>query len=153
MSVLQSLFESHARNIARAHGWHSRGETLPTFKAWLRAEQLVRLDMLLAEHREEYSSLWEPLLGKRVLTHFLHLRTGWSPEQISQLSLDDALLLLQQDLVVVNIPGEELLYPAYVQAELQQLIQCSYQIEWPPHLDEEWDPSFCEIALGLRKPS
>lgn len=152
MSVLQSLFESHSRNIAKAHGWFSRGEALPTFKAWLRAEQLVRLDVLLAEHRVEYASLWEPLLGGRALTHLLYLRTGWSPDQISQLLLDDILLLLQLDLAVVNIPEEELRYPDYVQAELKQLIQGPYQIEWPHHSEEEWDPSLCEIAQGLRKP-
>lgn len=153
MSVLQSLFESHARNIARAHGWHSRGETLPTFKAWLRAEQLVRLDVLLMEHRQEYATDWEPLLGHNAITHLMFLRTGWTPEQISHVSFDEILLVLHLDLVKVRIPPEEIQVPQYVAAELQQLKLLPYQIEWPPHSKEEWDPSLCETALGLRRPA
>ncbi|WP_368763437.1 ECs1072 family phage-associated protein [Klebsiella variicola] len=151
MSVLQSLFESHARNVAKVNKWYSKGDALPTLKAWIRAEQLVRLDVLLMKHRKEYATDWEPLLGANAVTHLMFLRTGWTPELISHLSFDDILLVLQQDLAGVKIPEGEIQVPQYVAAELQQLKLLPYQIEWPPHSKGEWDPSLCETALGLRR--
>lgn len=153
MSVLQGLFESHASNIAKVKGWYSHGEHTPTLKAWVRAEQFVRLDILLMEHRQEFATQWEPLLDYSALTHLVFVRTGWTPEQISHLSFDEILLVLQRDLSKVNISSEELQYPEDVANELQEMRQSQRQIEWPPHSDEEWDPSFCEIAMGLRKPA
>lgn len=152
MSALQSLFESHARNVAKVNQWHSQGDALPTLKAWIRAEQLVRLDVLLMEHRQEYATDWEPLLGRNAITHLMFLRTGWPLDQISHLSFDEILLVLHLDLIKVRIPPEEIQVPQYIAYELQQRKLLPYQIEWPPHSEEEWDPLLCEIALGLRRP-
>lgn len=152
MSELQELFNYHARKVAISQKWYTE-DGAPTLKAWVRAEQLVRLDFLLNLHRKEHGTLWEPLSGNKALTHLLFVKTGWSPEQISLLSFEEILLVLQQDLVTANIPEGELQYPQHISYDLMQKQRQPYQIEWPPHLADEWDPVRYEIIQGLRKPS
>ncbi|HCU0428835.1 hypothetical protein I5Q42_06290 [Serratia marcescens] len=149
---LQSLFQKHAYHIARVKGWCSEGEGIPYYKAWLHAEILLRLDLLIIEHRKKYATDWEPLLGDRALSHLIFVRTGWSPIQITALSFSETLLVLQQDLIAVNILPGVLSLPASVRNGRAFEIHHQYpgHTELPPCSVEEWDPTLSEIAQGLR---
>ncbi|MGK0688437.1 ECs1072 family phage-associated protein [Serratia marcescens] len=149
---LQSLFRKHAYHVASVKGWLSEGDGPPFYKAWLHAELLLRLDLLIFEHRKEAATAWEPLLGRRALNHLLFVRTNLTPEQIARLSFDEILLVLHQDLKAVNIPPEVLVLPDFVRNGLAFEIhhRSPGQTELPPCSEDEWDPTFAEIAQGLR---
>ncbi|AYO37217.1 hypothetical protein [Serratia sp. P2ACOL2] len=151
INKLQSLFRKHANHIARVKGWSSEGEGIPYYKAWLHAEILLRLDLLIIEHRNKYSADWEPLLGGRALSHLIFVRTGWSPTQITALSFSETLLVLHQELIALNIPMEVLVLPDSVRDGLAFEIHHQYpgQTALPPCSEDEWNPSFSEITQGL----
>ncbi|AHE72767.1 hypothetical protein M942_08475 [Enterobacter ludwigii] len=151
---LRSLFTQHAKNIAMHRKWSSEGELIPTLKAWLRAEQLLRLDMLIMQYRDSHPSAWAPMRGTNALNQLVFSRTGWTLAQINQLSFDEKLLVLHQDLAEVNIQQEVLDLPETLMASLEyaKFEQEIYRIEWPPCSEKEWDPNLSEIAQGLRKP-
>ncbi|HFX6862417.1 TPA: hypothetical protein ACIFNG_004100, partial [Klebsiella pneumoniae] len=135
------IFISHVRNVSKANKWLTEGEAVPTYRSWIRAEQLLRLDVVLIKHRERYSAPWEPLFGQNGITHLLATRYGWSPEQVRMLSFADVLLSLQQDLAEVDIPPEVLALPEYVRQsdEFEILSRGQYRTELPPCQEHEWD--------------
>jgi hypothetical protein len=65
------IFISHVRNVSKANKWLTEGEAVPTYRSWIRAEQLLRLDVVLIKHRERYSAPWEPLFDRMELLIFL----------------------------------------------------------------------------------
>ena len=149
---LQSLFHKHAHHIANVKGWRSEGESTPFYKAWLHAELLLRLDLLIIEHRKESATTWEPLLGERGLNHLLLTRKNLTLGQIKLLSFDEILLVLHEDLKALDIETETLALPEAVKNgqafEIHR--QSPGQIELPPCSKDEWDPKLAEIAQGLR---
>ncbi|EKQ7231422.1 TPA: hypothetical protein L9Q10_003111 [Klebsiella pneumoniae] len=153
MNQIKSLLRAHAFHISRVKGWCTEGEGQPFYKAWLHAEQLLRLDMLIIGHRKAFATNWQPLLGKDALNHLLFARTGWMPTQIEQLSFADILLVLHEDLIGVQIPPEALELPDSVTSGMAYEIhsQEPYRTELPPCSEDEWDPTRSEIAQGLRK--
>ncbi|MFG0814712.1 hypothetical protein [Raoultella sp. FYR_9] len=150
---MQLLFRDHALNIARVKGWSVEGEGQPFYKAWLHAEQLLRLDILIIEHRKAFATDWQPLLERDALNHLLFARTGWVPTQIKQLSFADILFVLHEDLKAVKIPQEALELPESVKSGMAYEIhhQEPYRTELPPCSEDEWDPTRSEIIQGLRK--
>lgn len=154
LQKLKSLFTQHARNIARYRKWSSEGEFIPTLKSWLRAEQFLRLDMLIMRYRNKHPSAWAPMKGFDALNQLVFSRTGWTLDRITQLSFADKLFVLHQDLADVNIPPAALELPESVTKLLEHALHERelYQTEWPPCSEEEWDPTLSEIAQGLRKP-
>ncbi|MBL5825389.1 ECs1072 family phage-associated protein [Serratia fonticola] len=153
MDFLAQLYRNHVWSIAKTKGWHTEGDAMPTYRAWIRAEQMLRLDVLIIEHRNQFATAWEPLLGYKALTHLLFVRTGWSPQEIEKLSFSETLLVLQQDLVNVQIPQGVLIVPDSVrwslECEVSQQDPC--RIEWPPCSEDEWDPTLAEKAQGWRR--
>ncbi|EMW2203321.1 MULTISPECIES: ECs1072 family phage-associated protein [Enterobacteriaceae] len=151
---LKSLFTQHARNIARYRKWSSEEDFIPALQSWLRAEQFLRLDILIMRYRNKHPSVWAPMKGFDALNQLVFSRTGWMPARISQLSFAEKLFVLHRDLADVNIPQEVLELPALVTESLKHAMheQELYQTEWPPCSEEEWDPSLSEIAQGLKKP-
>ena len=151
---LKSLYHKHAYKVAVVRSWSSEGEGIPHYKAWLHAEQLLRLDILIIEHRKKFTTPWEPLLGKRALNHLLFVRTGWSPSVISQLSFEDMLLGLHQDLVNLDIPSEILELPENIKQSRAFAIhnQEPHRTQLLPFLEQEWDPTLSEVIQGIRKP-
>ncbi|WP_139789870.1 ECs1072 family phage-associated protein [Klebsiella quasipneumoniae] len=148
------IFISHVRNVSKANKWLTEGEAVPTYRSWIRAEQLLRLDVVLIKHRERYSAPWEPLFGQNGITHLFATRYGWSPEQVRMLSFADVLLSLQQDLAEVDIPPEVLALPEYVRQsdEFEILSRGQYRTELPPCQEHEWDHTIAERDQGQRKP-
>ncbi|EAW9081584.1 hypothetical protein AABH71_005461 [Salmonella enterica] len=152
---IKSLFKAHAFHIARVKGWSTEGEGQPFYKAWLHAEQLLRLDMLIIEYRKAFATDWQPLLGFDALNHLLFSRTGWPPTEIKQLSFAEILLVLHEDLKALQIPPESLELPDSVTTGVACEIHRRepYRTELPPCSADEWDPTRSEIIQGLRNPS
>lgn len=148
------VYRFHVWKLAEIHNWFTEGDSVPCYRAWLRAEHLLRLDILLAEQRDALGTKWEPLFGRAGLNHLVFSRTGWSPAQVQQLSFADILLVLQKDLVAVKIPEKVLGLPDSVlwSDEYELYGQTEYRIELPPYLESEWDHTHAEKAQGLRKP-
>lgn len=151
---LSRVYRFHVWNMAKIHQWFNEGDSLPFYRAWLRAEHLLRLDILLAEHREAFGTKREPLFGITGLNHLVFSRTGWSPDRVQQLSFADILLVLQKDLANVKIPEMVLELPDSVRwsDEYELYGQTEYRIELPPCLESEWNYTQAEKAQGLRKP-
>ncbi len=152
MHFLNSLFHSHALKVSVVNNWVLDREGIPSLKAWIRAEMLVRLDVLIINHRKEFESDWCHLSGKTALRHLVFIRTGWTLEQIDKLSFPDMLFVLQQDLKAVNIRQEIFELPDAVRNSRSAAIylQDQYRIELPPCSEQEWDHTLAEKAQGLR---
>lgn len=150
---LTTLFREHAYQVAMKNGWHTEGECIPTYRAWLRAEQFLRLDILLAEHRAKYATLWEPMPSRKALHHYLFVHNELTPKQTNQLSLAEILLVLHADLAGVNIPEEVLESPCNGTRDPLAVLHEKFplQTELPLCSDDEWDPLLAEKVLGLRK--
>lgn len=61
------------------------------------------LEMLLHQHRQKYATIFNPLEGKAALHHLIFMKTKWMPSQIRDLTLQDALFVIQDELRVENI--------------------------------------------------
>lgn len=153
MSIFESLYQKHA-----SHAWNNRkrklnGDHSIDIEAYMRAEQLLRLDIALEKHRSIYATQWEPLAGITALNHLLFVRTGWTPQQIEALSFGDILLLLLKDLGDVSIPKGTTQLPARLEKENEALKRAGHQILLPPCSPEEWDHSLYEKLKDEHKNS
>ncbi len=150
MTDLKQLLRSHAFHVAEKHNWYCSGENggIPSLMAWLRAEQLFRLDMLLVKHRRSIADLWQQLPGETAFDHFIFTKTLWLPSQIELLSFSEKLWIVQKDLADLRTPEVVVRsIPDVIQEETRQLLRGqseSYmlsQIQLPSCLREEWDHS------------
>ncbi|ECI7782142.1 hypothetical protein E1578_23350 [Salmonella enterica subsp. enterica] len=150
-----SLLRKHAAHIASKKDWFSdTKKTMSSLKAWLHAEQLLRLDLLLIRHREKFATVWEPLSGRRALNHLLFVRTNWPPAQISELSFDHILLILHEDLTSLGEDMDLPELPANIKSEIGYSAHkdAPYRTGLIPCTEDEWDHTLCEIVQGLRIP-
>ncbi|WP_140920186.1 ECs1072 family phage-associated protein [Limnobaculum xujianqingii] len=85
-------------------------------KVAYRCKQWFLFACLLDEHRTAYKTPWEPLIGRRCLNHLLLMRTGLSINEIRQITLCDALLLLHTELLEIE-------------EETNSKIPCYYNLE------------------------
>lgn len=64
------------------------------------------LEILLHQHRQKYATIFNPLEGKAALHHLIFMKTKWLPSEIRNLTLEDALFVIQDELRVENISDE-----------------------------------------------
>lgn len=63
---LKSLYQAHVLNVAATNRWCNSPEMLPDYRAWLRAETYLRLDILISELQKRL----HPFITFRVSTLF-----------------------------------------------------------------------------------
>ncbi|HDS6906938.1 TPA: hypothetical protein QHX44_000253 [Klebsiella oxytoca] len=64
------------------------------------------LEMILHQHRQKYTTIFNPLEGKAALHHLIFMKTKWRPSEIRELKLEDALFVIQDELRIENISDE-----------------------------------------------
>ncbi len=140
---ISGLYGACVLQAARTNKW-IRQDGTPSPRAFLRGEQLFRLELVLFEHRKAFASEWEQLKGKKALHHKLLTEYKWTPQQIEKLSMPQILLALQGDLKNVHIPEgaglADLVIPES-DLPLPELTPCS---------EEEWDPLLSEKYLTVQ---
>lgn len=99
-----------------------------------RSGLIFALEIILAQHRNQFGTLWNPLNGRLALEHKLLMKYKWPLSEVKRITLKDALFLLQDELKLTELP------------ELAQRVIHNFQAQraraiFPDVLDEEWNPS------------
>ncbi|WP_423244281.1 ECs1072 family phage-associated protein [Citrobacter braakii] len=71
-----------------------------------RTALIFTLEMILHQHRIKYGTIFNPLEGKDALYHMIFMKTHWLPSDIKNLTLEDALFVMQEDLRMENLSSD-----------------------------------------------
>lgn len=105
-----------------------------------RAVLLTTLDVVLAIHRQEHGSAFNPLQGKAALSHLLLQLYNWSGDQVRALSLEDILIALQKKLDIKNQPQS---YRNF----LDEIHANTFIVAFDDFINEEWNPNHSKEYL------
>nr|WP_318380468.1 hypothetical protein [uncultured Enterobacter sp.]DAL63542.1 MAG TPA_asm: hypothetical protein [Caudoviricetes sp.] len=135
MSVInEDYFMAIQKRIAEHHGVRMQGVIeAPYYQVQNRAVLIFSLEVILASHREKFGTLASPLKGKIALEHLLLHKYKWPLSEIRSLSLQDALLALQEELVFENLPEN-------AQEVVKMFNAHRARPTFEQVIDEEWDP-------------
>jgi len=135
MSVIsEDYFEAIQNKIAAHHKVQMYGHIeTPYYQVQNRAVLIFSLEVVLESHSAKYGTPASPLKGKLALNHLLLLKYKWPLSEIRSLSLQDALLALQEELVFENLPENAQVVVRMFNAH--RALPTFEQV-----IDEEWDP-------------
>ncbi|WP_316304305.1 hypothetical protein [Atlantibacter hermannii] len=68
-----------------------------------RTALIFTLEVVLHQHRMQYATIFNPLVGKEALHHLIFLKTHWIPADIRKLSLEDALFVIQDEMKIEKL--------------------------------------------------
>ncbi|MGY0161659.1 ECs1072 family phage-associated protein [Edwardsiella tarda] len=105
-----------------------------------RAVLLTTLDVVLAIHRKEHGSVFNPLQGKAALCHLLLQLYNWTGDQVRGLSLEDIIIALQKKLDAKNQPQS-------YQNFLDNIHADTFIFPFDDFIDEEWNPDHSKEYL------
>lgn len=136
------LFTQIKGNIAQLRGIKISGfvDNVEVSCVTNRTAQIFALDILLYEHRKKYGNQLNGLNGKQALHHKLLLKYKWPLSVIRELTLSDVLLALHDELQFSSLPKS-------VGDYLEQVVRTHYPVNFPDHLEAEWDPDLSEKFL------
>ncbi len=102
-----------------------------------RAALIFTLECVLEKHRNTYATIGSPLKGRAALEHLLLQKYKWPLSEIRNLSLQDAILALQEELraIAEYEPAQKMI--AYFGARSTKQV-------YPTILDEEWEPNLID---------
>ncbi|WP_437613180.1 ECs1072 family phage-associated protein [Erwinia sp. V71] len=80
------------------------GITTDYYKVQNQAVLFFTLEAVLEEHRKKFATPANPLAGKQALHHLILQKYKWPLGDIRALSLQDALFVLQEDLIGDKLP-------------------------------------------------
>lgn len=98
------------------------------------------LEVVLHEHRMKYATIFTPMEGKVALHHLIFIKTKWLLSDIRKLTLDDALLVVQDELKPERINAE-------AQDVLSALKLPSVAFLFEDAMEEDWDPKENAVYL------
>ena len=130
MDFMKALYRAHVLRVAFINQWFFGNEQLPDWRAWVRAETYLRLDMLIHE-------LWDAIPETQnhqslaAVQQLVSLHTDCSAVQAVNLSFPEGLDVLRSILEGVCIPPELLVYPEHVQEQLQNVQPIRRQLVLP----------------------
>ncbi|HIH5151804.1 TPA: ECs1072 family phage-associated protein [Citrobacter freundii] len=100
------IFEKHYNRIAESLGVsNASGHELENFIAF-RALILLKLDLLLINHRNSIDQERLFLFGKNTLHHYLFTEKGIPFSEAKKLNLQDSLLIILQEVSTYSVPTE-----------------------------------------------
>lgn len=117
---LKSLYQAHVLNVAATNRWCNSPEMLPDYRARLRAETYLRLDILISELQKETASIHN-LQGIDAVRILVSRHSALSIIEVRHLSFSELIFLLQPALESANIPPEVIQYPPHVDEQLQDV--------------------------------
>ncbi|EAW9117323.1 hypothetical protein ONZ27_004107 [Salmonella enterica subsp. enterica serovar Chandans] len=71
-----------------------------------RTALIFTLEMILHQHRIKHATIFNPLEGKDALYHLIFMKTHWLPSDIRNLTLEDALFVIQEELRMENLSND-----------------------------------------------
>ncbi|EEC7187121.1 hypothetical protein A8327_004805 [Escherichia coli] len=150
MYFLKSLYQAHVLNVAATNRWCNSPEMLPDYRAWLRAETYLRLDILISELQKETASIHN-LQGIDAVRILVSRHSALSIIEVRHLSFSELIFLLQPALESANIPPEVIQYPPHVDEQLQD-VPYNQRAGLTPCSEVEWDHSLLKKYQDLYNP-
>ncbi|MGQ6548290.1 ECs1072 family phage-associated protein [Serratia sp. IR-2025] len=109
MSSIHNLWHAIKSRVCHNHGvslLDFNNGSLEGNRARNRTAQLFVLEMILYKHRLQYATIFQPLDGKDALYHLIFTKTNWKLIDIKQLSLEECLFVIQDELRMSRVPEE-----------------------------------------------
>ncbi|ELV1713920.1 hypothetical protein QNR57_003157 [Escherichia coli] len=120
------------------------------YRAWLRAETYLRLDILISELQKETASIHN-LQGIDAVRILVSRHSALSIIEVRHLSFSELIFLLQPALESANIPPEVIQYPPHVDEQLQD-VPYNQRAGLTPCSEAEWDHSLLKKYQDLYNP-
>lgn len=140
------LFEHTLSNILKIHDIVAESKNYREHEYFFccRALCILKLDKLLFDYKQNYDHLRMLLVGKSALTSYLINNKGMSLSDSKSISLNDALIVLWEDIKKTDIPLEVMAYLTspgcgFNFADYKPRF---YMDNYPEYLEAEWDPVF-----------
>lgn len=144
MSVIsEEYFEKIQNKVSEYHG-------VPVFGVIKRPDHdqmknrsalLFSLEVVLDVHRTKFGTIFSPLKGRDALNHLLVQKFKWPLNEIRSLSLQDIVILLQEEMNPDNLPE-------YAKSILHSYGTLNAKETFPEIKEEEWDP---DLHLSIPK--
>lgn len=142
---------AHLFHVADINNWKATDELLPDYRAWLRADLYLRLDILLLSSQSWHEASRTITEGDVALRRLVSLQTSLSDDCLSQLSFSELLLILRTDLEAVNTQEALPRIPPHVAHEIEALQPDPHEL-LPPCSVEEWNYSLLMRYQGTYNP-
>nr|WP_244618534.1 hypothetical protein [Serratia fonticola] len=107
----------------------------------LRVLQIFTLEYFLSEYRLKHGSPFNPLEGKKALHHLIFEKTKWPLHTIRELSLNDSLFIISDELRISNLPDKAREFIDSLNLPLHV-----YSVDDFPEAD--WDPKENSVFLA-----
>ncbi|CQH11323.1 hypothetical protein ACOZ7A_000031 [Yersinia enterocolitica] len=145
MSGYSNLWYSIKNHINEVRGIKNVGyaDANDSLKVDNRTMQIFILDVFLHEHRKKYGSGVFPLQGKNALHHKILMKYKWPLSVIREMSLNDSLFVLQDELILANLPEDAQKYLSHQEGTVQ--------IAFDDLQEHEWKPTIAEIFLQVQE--
>ncbi|WP_261139731.1 ECs1072 family phage-associated protein [Serratia liquefaciens] len=109
-----------------------------------RAALIFSLEYVLEAHRKNFGTIGSPLKGKAAMEHLILQKYKWPLTEIRNLSLQDAILSLQEELYSAAQSEDVMKMISYFGAHSARTV-------YPTILDEEWDPELYDKLPKQRR--
>lgn len=71
-----------------------------------RTALIFTLEMILLQHRMQHATIFNPLEDKKALHHLIFMKTKWRPADIRELTLEDSLFVIQDELKIEKLSND-----------------------------------------------
>ncbi|MGM1186194.1 ECs1072 family phage-associated protein [Serratia liquefaciens] len=109
-----------------------------------RAALIFTLECVLEAHRKKFGTIGSPLKGKAAMEHLILQKYKWPLSEIKNLSLQDIILALQEELSVAAQSENVMKMVAFFGAHSARKV-------YPTIIDEEWDPELYDKLPEQRR--
>ncbi|MBL5864313.1 hypothetical protein JBO49_27280 [Serratia fonticola] len=145
-----NLFDYTLRNILKTHNLNIDAHDYDEHEHFfcMRALCIFKLDKLLFDYKQKHDHLRMVLSGKSALVSYLANEKGMPFNDSKNISLNDALIVLWEDIKAVEIPNEVIYYlTTNGGVRLGDYEPRFYMARYTEYLDSEWDPDAWDRRL------
>ncbi|EBV5082396.1 hypothetical protein DO659_03130 [Salmonella enterica subsp. enterica serovar Minnesota] len=152
MDYLKDLYHAHVLRVAHINNWFTvpRKEKRPDYRAWLRAETYLRLDILISNLQKTTPPGCQIPEGYDAVRLLVSLHSGLSIVQSHKLSFTESLHVLLPELDAIKISQWTLELPTCVRNQLF-LCQDRKLLSLPRPYRDEWDHTLLARYPGIPK--
>lgn len=128
------------RNNKLSESSLANSNSFDTVRVKLRILQIFALECALQQYRLKYGTPFNPLEGKKALHHMIFEKTKWQLDVIRQLSLNDSLFIINDELSLFKFPpkARDFIHSLEIGLHVHPLDDFS---------EEDWEPKENSVFL------
>ncbi|WP_350312953.1 hypothetical protein OHJ28_22120 [Dickeya fangzhongdai] len=143
------VYEKTFNNIATALKINNPDNTYLCAPLTLRTLVIFKLNLILFEYRENLDKKREVLIGRNALTHYLFNKKGITFTEAKNISLNDAVIILWNEINSYEIPENIINHIRNHSDNYHHTDNdiSKFKKDYPSYIDEEWDPNYADEEL------